>query len=310
MELFLLFIVFIVCIILTAFIASPFVIIIIFFYKKLKRSNLRKSFEEAYHVTLPHDSKLYKVKQPWPTNAFALRYPHWASARANGLADRRCRNNRIIWDPCILCIGTYQVDIDNPLVMLRVVRDLRQNGASISLCKEEKEKLKLKHTKEKTINAVKGVEIILEAFENTPTQFEHFCAIIFESLGYTATVTPCVKDNGYDIVLKKDGKTGIAECKCYALTNKVGRPAIQKVVGANQTVGGDFIYFVTTSTFTAAAKEYAEQTGVTLVNGTKLMELVEQANQNETNHTEKDEQVELTKEDLRPHVPADMYQYL
>lgn len=72
----------------------------------------------------------------------------------------------------------------------------------------------------------------------------------------------------------------------------------------------DFIYFVTTSTFTAAAKEYAEQTGVTLINGTKLMELVEQSNQNETNYTEKDEQVELTKEDLRPHVPADMYQYL
>lgn len=232
---------FIVCIILATFIASPF-IIIVFFCKKLKKSHLRKHFEEAYHVTLPHDSKLYKVKQPWPANAFALRYPHWASARANGLADRRCRNNRIVWDPCILCIGTYQVDIDNPLVMLRVVRDLRQNGASISLCKEEKEKLKLKHTKEKTLNAVKGVEIILEAFENTPTQFEQFCAIIFESLGYTATVTPCVKDNGYDIVLKKDGKTGIVECKCYALTNKVGRPAIQKVVGANQTVGGDFGY--------------------------------------------------------------------
>lgn len=194
--------------------------------------------------------------------------------------------------------------------MLKFVRALRQNGVTISLCKEEKEKLNIKHTKEKTINAVRNVEVLLKAFENTPTKFELFCAIIFESLGYDATVTPCVKDNGYDIILKKDGKTGIVECKCYSLTNKVGRPAIQKVVGANQTFGGDFIYFVTTSTFTYAAKEYAEQAGVTLINGEKLMELVEQANQNETVSAEEDEPVDLTKEDLFAHIPPDMYQYL
>lgn len=118
------------------------------------------------------------------------------------------------------------------------------------------------------------------------------------------------KYDGYDIILKKDGKTGIVECKCYSLTNKVGRPAIQKVVGANQTFGGDFVYFVTTSTFTYAAKEYAEQAGVTLINGEKLMELVEQANQNETVSAEEDEPVDLTKEDLFAHIPPDMYQYL
>lgn len=288
-------------------IALPFIILI---YKKLKALYYRKRFEKDYHVALPRDSKLYITKQPWPTNAFVLRYPRWASARTNGLADRRTKRNRIIWETCVLCIGTYQVDINNPFIMLKFVRTLRQNGVTISLCKEEKEKLNIKHTKEKTINAVRNVEVLLKAFENTPTQFELFCAIIFESLGYDATVTPCVKDNGYDIILKKDGKTGIVECKCYSLTNKVGRPAIQKVVGANQTFGGDFVYFVTTSTFTYAAKEYAEQAGVTLINGEKLMELVEQANQNETVSTEEDEPVDLTKEDLFAHIPPDMYQYL
>lgn len=310
MEFFLLFIVFIVCIFFVALIVLPFVIIIRFFCRKIKASRLRKRFEETYHVTLPPDSKVYKLEPPCPVNTFALRFPRWASARVNGLADRRNRNNRIIWEPCILCVETYQVNINNPIKMLELVKILRKSGISISLCKEEKEKIKLKHVKEKAINAVKSVEIILEAFKDSPTQFEQFCAIIFEGLGYSATVTPCVKDHGYDIVLKKDGKTGIVECKCYSFTNKVGRPAIQKVVGANQTVGGDFVYFVTTSSFTSAAKEYAEQTDVTLINGTKLIELVEKANQHETNHTEKDEQVELTKEDLRPYVPADMYQYL
>ncbi|WP_195634996.1 restriction endonuclease [Blautia massiliensis (ex Durand et al. 2017)] len=61
---------------------------------------------------------------------------------------------------------------------------------------------------------------------------------------------------------------------CYSIGHKVGRPNIQKLVGANNVVLADKMIFITTSDFSGVAISYAEEVEVKLINGNKLMELL------------------------------------
>ena len=73
------------------------------------------------------------------------------------------------------------------------------------------------------------------------------------------------------------GATAIVECKCYARNHHVGRPVVQKLHGANATVGAQEMMVVTTSSFTQGAVEYAAQTGVRLIDGPQLLSLCRRA---------------------------------
>lgn len=104
----------------------------------------------------------------------------------------------------------------------------------------------------------------------SPQRFEDEIASMFERLGYKVKQTPYTNDLGRDAILEKDGKTFLLECKRYGETNRTGRPDLQKFHSAiisDKAVGG---FFVTTGTFTAAAKEHATKIGITLVEGAEL----------------------------------------
>jgi restriction endonuclease Mrr len=68
----------------------------------------------------------------------------------------------------------------------------------------------------------------------------------------------------------------IFQCKRYAENNVVGSPAIRDFYGAvtaDRAVKG---IFVTTSDFSAQAKEFAAQVGIELVNRSRLNQLLEE----------------------------------
>ena len=132
---------------------------------------------------------------------------------------------------------------------------------------------------------------------------------LFESLGYIAKLTPPTNDGGYDILLTRGGEKTIVECKCYSIGHKVGRPNIQKLVGANNVVLADKMIFITTSDFSSAAISYAEEVEVKLINGNKLMELL-----HKQGFIEKEKvkinvmECQLETADLYPYVPRDIYE--
>ena len=124
-----------------------------------------------------------------------------------------------------------------------------------------------------------------------------------------AKLTPPTNDGGYDISLTRGGEKTIVECKCYSIGHKVGRPNIQKLVGANNVVLADKMIFITTSDFSGAAISYAEEVEVKLINGNKLMELL-----HKQGFIEKEKvkinvmECQLETADLYPYVPRDIYE--
>lgn len=114
-----------------------------------------------------------------------------------------------------------------------------------------------------------GIQCVIEAFQENPFGFEYLCAELLEQVyHYDIMITSCVKDGGYDLVCwSADTKRMLVECKCYDIQNKVGRPLLQKLVGANATAKADSLCFITTSDYTYDAVEYAKEVGMQLYNG-------------------------------------------
>ena len=125
---------------------------------------------------------------------------------------------------------------------------------------------------------LKSASELVDLYGSDPTSFERFVALVYRGLGYTASVTPARNDGGYDIRLAKRGPKGaertcLVECKCFSPDNHVGRPLLQKLYGANATEHADELIFVTTSSFSDAARRYAAETGIKTVDGDGLVKL-------------------------------------
>lgn len=253
-------------------------------------------------------SKWVKVKHrrnKRERNHYKLRYPCWEVANADGTRDKRIKNNEIIWKESVLYLDDLVITTVFPDEMVWIVKQLRKNGVQIDLCKEERMKYRENYKKWELFSCKLEIQNVIDTYSEKPTEFEKLCAAIFESMGYTAMVTPPTNDGGYDIMLINEMGRGIVECKCYAINNMIGRPAIQKLVGANTIAKADKMFFVTTSDFSVAASVYANEAGVELINGKVLLQMMSQYGYIENSETNEYD-YQLEKDDLRKYIPRDI----
>jgi restriction system protein len=111
----------------------------------------------------------------------------------------------------------------------------------------------------------------------TPESFEEFVAEVFEALGYEVETVGGSGDEGADLRLRRrDGMLGVVQCK-YHKRGVVGSPVLQKFLGTIHHTLSHKGFFVTTSTFSLAAEKFAAEHPIELVDGPRLIELVNQA---------------------------------
>lgn len=86
---------------------------------------------------------------------------------------------------------------------------------------------------------------------------------------------------------------------------------IQKLVGANQIVGAEHLVFITTSDYSASAWEYAKEVGVELIDGDKLMNMIDCYMKSvQIEVTLKEDEWLLRDEDIKKYIPKDIYSKL
>lgn len=147
---------------------------------------------------------------------------------------------------------------------------------------------------------------IYEEFIRNPREFEYFCADLLRSEGWKCTVTQATNDGGYDIEFHRGDETGIAECKCYAVTRNIGRPMIQKLVGAN-VKHTDRMLFMTTASFARTAEEYASLQGVELIDGEKLAEMLHAMSHKKEQNDSLPDTYQWQISDMARYVPPDIF---
>lgn len=119
-------------------------------------------------------------------------------------------------------------------------------------------------------------ELLAEVYKLSPTAFERLVLDLMAKMGYgtfaSSTVTAATGDEGIDGIIMED-KLGFdliyVQAKRWSSDHPVGRPDIQAFVGAIAGKSGKGL-FVTTSTFTRQAVEYAAQQHIILIDGPKL----------------------------------------
>ena len=239
---------------------------------------LRLTIGRQYSVRIPFSVRVgVDFHTPHP-GSLVMGYPQWRRAKKDGTRDLRTNDHHVIKNRTVIRFDGWKLRGKNPFEAYDLVTDLRREGQVIAPCYEEQTKRSYCVSRAKHRQAAANIDGIIAEFADRPTDFEDFCADMFRQLGYTAKVTPPSRDGGYDILLRdRNGMTSIAECKCYARNHHVGRPIVQKLHGANATVGAQGMMVITTSSFSQGAIEYAARTGVRLIDGSRLVEMCRNA---------------------------------
>ena len=135
------------------------------------------------------------------------------------------------------------------------------------------------------INKELSANLLSEIMERSPAFFEKMVVQLLLKMGYGSAledgfVTGCSGDEGIDGIIRED-KLGFSsiyiQAKRWAEDKAIGRPEIQKFVGALAGQGAQKGLFITTGTFTKGARSYVEKqlsTKVVLVDGEKLTKLM------------------------------------
>lgn len=135
------------------------------------------------------------------------------------------------------------------------------------------------------INKELSANLLSEIMERSPAFFEKMVVQLLLKMGYGSAledgfVTGYSGDEGIDGIIRED-KLGFSsiyiQAKRWAEDKAIGRPEIQKFVGALAGQGAQKGLFITTGTFTKEARSYVEKqlsTKVVLVDGEKLTKLM------------------------------------
>lgn len=130
-----------------------------------------------------------------------------------------------------------------------------------------------------------AVELLNKVFDLSPAFFERLVVELLVKMGYGGSIKDAGKamgksgDEGIDGTIKED-KLGLdiiyIQAKRWKPSNVVGRPELQKFVGALAGQGAKKGIFITTSNFTKEALEYTprNETKIVLIDGEQLAQLM------------------------------------
>ncbi len=110
----------------------------------------------------------------------------------------------------------------------------------------------------------------------TPEGFEEFVGEVFEALGFEVEHVGGTGDHGVDLRVNRGGVIGVVQCK-YFSRGVVGSPDLQKFLGTIHHTGSHKGFFVTTRTFSLAAEKFSAEHPIELIDGPRLVELVQEA---------------------------------
>jgi hypothetical protein len=105
-----------------------------------------------------------------------------------------------------------------------------------------------------------------------PEEFENWCALLFQLMGYRVTQIGNTGDHGIDLELGSEQvRRGLVQCKRYRGT--VGEPAVRDLYGTMTHENVDRGWLLTTGAFSRQAREWCNGKPIELWDGLTLVSL-------------------------------------
>lgn len=152
------------------------------------------------------------------------------------------------------------------------IRNQRTEGSLAVSDHDESTKIDIKKLIN-TMNNEVAIELLDKIRNSDPFFFEHMVVDLLVKMGYSgesghAKVTNRSNDGGIDGVINQDPlgtSTVYIQAKRYKEDNTVGRSAIQSFYGALAGINADRGVFITTSSYSKGAQEFAKNQGIVLI---------------------------------------------
>ncbi|WEV52534.1 restriction endonuclease [Bifidobacterium sp. ESL0704] len=283
------------------------IIMVVLVLRELRQIWLKGKVRKTCDVEVPKGVRISHSRDDDGIGSFVLNYPYWQFSKKDGTADRRHSNNKICKPKSTLEVAGFSFKSKNPLTLYGLVLDMRHHGNSISYSREESFKRQRAVQRVKVRQRATSVQAIVDSFSSQPADFEPFCADLYRNFGYQVAVTQSNNDGGFDLKMIKDGRTYIAECKCFEPYRHVGLPFLRKLAGANEIQHAQGLIFITTSTYTAQAVKYANEADIQLIDGSTLVQMCQQAWGKSSSQGFVNSAIfELAESDLLSQIPVDM----
>ena len=111
--------------------------------------------------------------------------------------------------------------------------------------------------------------------------FKKYIAEIFQSFGYQTKVTPYNRDNGIDIIMRKNNLQSYVQCKKHNIST-VETSAIKDFYEPIASrLNGGFAFIITINSFSEDAKQFAKNpkhaSNIMLIDGQRLIRLIQSA---------------------------------
>jgi HJR/Mrr/RecB family endonuclease len=108
----------------------------------------------------------------------------------------------------------------------------------------------------------------------SPAAFERYVANLFRKKGYQVTVRGRSGDHGVDLELERPGdRRAIVQCKRYR--NAIGPDIVRELFGTMIHEGVNHAFLVTTADISPAARDWARNKPMTLIDGQMLVKIAD-----------------------------------
>ena len=104
-------------------------------------------------------------------------------------------------------------------------------------------------------------------------EFEQELGNLYENLGYRVDYTPSSGDQGVDLILRKNGKKTIVQCKRYK--DPAGPAIARELYGSLVASGADNAVLACTGGFTQGVKEFVQGKPIALISASDLVKMGE-----------------------------------
>ena len=106
-----------------------------------------------------------------------------------------------------------------------------------------------------------------------PLRFERELGGLYKQLGYSVQLTPQSGDHGVDLVLRKNGKTTVVQCKRQK--SPAGERIVCELLGSMVAVRADRAVLACTGGFTQPAKDFVRGQPIDLLDAEQIIKLTE-----------------------------------
>lgn len=114
--------------------------------------------------------------------------------------------------------------------------------------------------------------------------FKKYIAEIFQSFGYQTKVTPYNRDNGIDIIMRKNNLQSYVQCKKHNISTVEASTVKDFYEPIASRLNGGFAFIITINSFSEDAKRFAKNSkhtsNIMLIDGQRLLRLIQSAEKN------------------------------